>query len=99
MIESWHGGNRFILASQTSDDKGATWKNYKEIFYDQSGNWYEYPAIFWDEDTLHVTCRDITLNASSFRGNWRSIDIRYIALERNWFMQPAAVNVAWSAEK
>ncbi len=56
---TFDGGKRSVLATQCSDDAGASWYGYRELEYDgitddQFWSLYAYPDFIWHRGELHI---------------------------------------------
>jgi predicted neuraminidase len=80
------GGPRLVLASMVSRDGGSTWRNYRQIEYDDT-NWFSYPSIFVDADgRAHLTYYGENDASGDARGNGNIFGgSRYAMIPEAWF--------------
>ena len=56
--ESWHGGQRSVLAFRISTDGGRNWSSATDLFQSSDEqDWVDYPAVRWINRQLHLAWR------------------------------------------
>jgi len=78
-------GDRFVLASQISEDGGRTWQNHKELEHHTTNWWYDYPHMVRQGNRMHLFYRAIELEVKGTR--WGRVHIGYQQVPVSWFVE------------